>query len=102
MKMGVCRMPPEKDSPGSDGAKASIRRDSDEAWQSLLCRPLLQEEATLEPDLVKVLQLARNSPQVRGYSRLRRYDHLKYLASLFVGDYARRDELATHEHYDAV
>jgi hypothetical protein len=71
------------------------------AWAHAKQNPYLREAAQLEPDLMKVLELARRSKRVVGYSRVARYAQLKTLVEDLVGYNARQPTLSGTEHYDA-
>jgi hypothetical protein len=71
------------------------------AWAHAKQNPYLREAAQLEPDIMKVLELARRSKRVVGYSRVARYVQLKPLVENLVGYNARQPTLSGTEHYDA-
>lgn len=71
-------------------------------WARAARDPLLAEAVRLEPDLLKVLELARRSRRIPGYNRIRRYYDLKPLGGLYVGDDALLDVLGTPSHFDAM
>jgi hypothetical protein len=54
-------------------------------WRKRSQDPYLREAVVLEPDLLKVIELARRSRWVRSYHRLRRYYDLKVLIEVLVG-----------------
>ncbi len=70
-------------------------------WAHAKRNPYLREAAQLEPDILKVLELARRSKRVAGYSRVARYAQLKSLVEDLVGYHARQPTLTGTEHYDA-
>jgi hypothetical protein len=71
-------------------------------WQRDSASKYLREAVAREPDLLKVLELARRSQRVQGYNRVRRYYDFKELIESLVGWECRLDELKTTEHFDAV
>ncbi len=72
-----------------------------EEWARVSRDRHLAEAVRLDPDLLKMLELARRSRRIPGYSWRRRRSMLKPLISLYVGDTARLDALATSDHYDS-
>jgi hypothetical protein len=71
-------------------------------WQRDSQSEYLREAVALEPDLLKIFELARRSQRVEGYHRIRRYYDLKRFVTLLVGFDGRQEDLATTTHFDAV
>ena len=72
------------------------------ALLDLESNPLIARAIELEPAIGRILNEAKEQQNEPGYHRIRTYIALRNDASHYVGWDARKRELGTMEHYDAI